>query len=229
MYRGGGQPPLTHSFEKKGDDEKMGEEPEKRMAEGYEIIHSIWIGDKEVVFGQDEPNDMPYFCAFYTSNALFSSYSECVIGDDYVEMMELFSERVKEQCVKVREEQAKVTVPRGRIVAEICEPDNWSMDLRGKVAVIKTEALRPEYRFAEYQLVYVTGGSGARSDSFGTTCFCKNLYSGGHESWKRYDLQGTVKPELLPEWARDKLAELQRSKEQKENPPLKKEEKQEVR
>ncbi|MCI8333736.1 MAG: hypothetical protein HFH25_04045 [Lachnospiraceae bacterium] len=207
----------------------MSEEPEKRMMENYEIIHSIWIGDKEVVFGQDESNDMPYFCAFYTNNALFESYSECVIGDDYVEMMELFSERVKEQCEKMREEQAKVTVPRGRIAAEICEPDNRSMDLRGKVAVIKAEALRPEYRFAEHQLVYVTGGSGAWGNSRGTTCFCENLYSGGHESWKRYDIQGTVKPELLPEWAKEKLRELQMRREGKENPDFQKEQREVVR
>ena len=31
-------------------------------------------------------------------------------GDDYVEMMELFADRIKTQCEKVREEWAKVTV-----------------------------------------------------------------------------------------------------------------------
>lgn len=94
---------------------------------------------------------------------------------------------------------------------------------------VRLDVLRPEYRSAENQLVLVMGGNGSRGNALGTTCFCKNLYSGESVNWKRYDLQGEVKPECMPLWAEDKLAELQRSKEQKETPPLKKEEKQEVR
>lgn len=207
----------------------MGDETEKRMLENYEIIHSIRIGDKEVVFGQDENNSMPYLCAFYASNQLFYSYSDCVVGDDYVEMMELFSERVKDQCMKVREEQAKVTVPREKITADMCRQDDRGTDIAGKVVAVRADALRPEYRSADYQLVLVEGGNGSRGNALGTTCFCKNLYSGEPVSWKRYDIQGEVKPEYLPLWAKDKLAELQTQKEQKENPSVKKGEKQEVR
>ncbi len=43
----------------------MEQETEKRMAENYEITQGIQIGDKEVVFGIDEENEMPYFCGFY--------------------------------------------------------------------------------------------------------------------------------------------------------------------
>lgn len=75
----------------------MNEEQEKRMAQNYEITQGIRIGDKEVVFGVDEKSEMPYFCAFYVSNDIFGSYSECMVSDDYVEMIELFAERVKNQ------------------------------------------------------------------------------------------------------------------------------------
>ena len=207
----------------------MSSKREKRMLESYEIIHGIQIGDKEVVFGQDEGNPMPYLCAFYTSNELFYSYSECMAGDDYVEMMELFSQRVKEQCIKVREEQAKVAVPRKKITADMCRKDDRSADIKGKVVAVKAEALRPEYRSIEHQLVFVTGGNGARGNALGTTCFCESLYSGEHVSWKRCDIQGEVKPEHLPKWAGEKLAEIQRQREQKENLVIKKVEKQEAR
>lgn len=207
----------------------MSNETEKRMLESYEIIHEILIGDKEVVFGQDENNSMPYLCAFYTSNELFYSYEDCVAGDDYVEMMELFSERVKNQCDKVREEQAKVTVPREKITADMCRQDNRGTDIAGKVVAVRADALRPEYRFADHQLVLVEGGNGSRGNALGTTCFCKNLYSGESVSWKRYDIQGEIKPECMPLWAKDKLAELKRSREQRGNSTLKREEKQEMR
>ena len=103
----------------------MQDKEEKRMVEGYEITQGIRIGDKEVVFGVNEKAKMPYFCSFYSSNTLLESYDDSMIGDDYVEMMEMFADRVKTQCVKVREEQAKVTVPREKITADMCNPMSY--------------------------------------------------------------------------------------------------------
>lgn len=180
---------------------------EKRMAQNYEIIHGIYIGDKEVVFGVEESNQMPYFCGFYTSNGIFESYDSCMVGDDYAEMMELFAERVKAQCVKLREEQSKITVPREKITDEMCFSIS-DIDLNGKIAAVKAEALRPEYRSAENQLVYVTGGNGARKNSIGTACFCTNIYNGKQVRWERYDLYGEVKPEYLPDWAKERITKL---------------------
>ena len=54
-----------------------------------------------MVFGVNEKAEMPYFCSFYSSNTLLESYDDSMIGDDYVEMMEMFADRVKTQCVKV--------------------------------------------------------------------------------------------------------------------------------
>ena len=105
----------------------MSDEKEKRMAENYKITHGIPIGDKEVVLGVDEKAEMPYLCAFYTSNELFGSYTDCMVGNDYVEIVEMFAERVKAQCVKIREEQAKVTVPREVITADMCLPE-WAKE-----------------------------------------------------------------------------------------------------
>ena len=48
----------------------MHEEEQKRMVETYEITQAIWIGDREILFGVDEKQELPYFCGFYRSNAL---------------------------------------------------------------------------------------------------------------------------------------------------------------
>lgn len=194
----------------------MGNETRKRMVESYEITNGIPIGDKEVVLGMDEKNEMPYLCAFYTSNDIFGSYTDCMVSDDYVEIVELFAERVKAQCVKVREERAKVTVPRELITADMCLPLKGSDSLEGKVAAVRADSIRPEYRSAEHQLILVTGGNGARGDARGNACFCTNLYSGERSRWERYDIQGKVKPECLPEWAKERLAEIQKQEYRKQ-------------
>ena len=189
----------------------MNEELEKRMVQNYEITQGIRIGDQEVVFGVDEKSKMPYFCAFYVSNDILGSYRECMISDDYVEMTELFAERVKAQCVKTREKQEKVTVPREVITADMCFKDNRSESIVGKIGAVKAEVLRPEYRSADYQLIYVSGGNGASGKSMGSACFHTNLYSGERGRWERYDILGwEVKPECLPEWAKEKFIEIQK-------------------
>lgn len=188
----------------------MADKLEKRKAGNYEITQGIWIGGQEVVFGVDETNDMPYFCAFYTSNDLIASYYDGMVGDDYVEMVELFIERVKEQCIKVREECEKVTVPREKMTKEMCLPFCGNTDLRGKVAVVKAEVLRPEYRSSEHQLVLVTGGNGAHGERRGRACFCTELYSGNRSRWNREDIQGEIREECLPQWAKERREEIRK-------------------
>ncbi|MFR1349576.1 MAG: hypothetical protein ACLSAQ_07660 [[Eubacterium] siraeum] len=84
---------------------------EKRTAENYEITQAVRIGGKEVVFGMDETNAEPYFCAFYTANELFYEYSDCMVGDNFAEMMKLFGERIQQQAGKVLAEQEQASVP----------------------------------------------------------------------------------------------------------------------
>lgn len=189
----------------------MDGQPEKRMAENYEITQSVRIGDREVAMGVDETNAMPYFCAFYSSNEIYGSYSDCMISDDYVEIVELFAERVRQQCEKVREEQEKVTVPREPVTEDMCLPLAPDTSLAGKVAAIRDISLRPEYRTAPYQLVYVTGGHGALGKARGSACFCRNLYSGKTGRWERQDMQGEVKPECLPDWAKERAEKIRKN------------------
>lgn len=127
--------------------------------------------------GVDMTNAMPYFCAYYTGNEIYGSYDGGMISDDYVEMVELFAERVSGQCQKLREEQEQITVPKEPITADMCQQVASDASMVGKVMAIWADALRPEYRLAPYQLVLVTGGNGARANAMGRACFCRNLYN----------------------------------------------------
>ena len=82
---------------------------EKRMAENYEITQAVRIGGKEVVFGIDENCAEPYFCAFYTANELFYEYSDCMVGDNFAEMMKLFGERIRQQEMCIRDRPFSMT------------------------------------------------------------------------------------------------------------------------
>lgn len=183
----------------------MSESQKKRMAGDYEIITEISVGRKEIVFGVNEALRMPYFCAYYTENEILGSYEDCVAGDDYVEMMELFSDRIREQCKEVTAEREAVTVPREKITPEMCFRNDYGKSLEGKIVAVKAEALKPEYRSCEHQLIYVINGNGAKANPRGNACYSISLYSGERGRWERYEIQGEVKPDCLPEWAKERL------------------------
>ena len=65
---------------------------EKRMAGDYEVIRALYIGDREIVLGENVQDDtgMRYMCAFCRQNALFAEYSEVMASDDFPEIVELF-------------------------------------------------------------------------------------------------------------------------------------------
>lgn len=152
---------------------------EKRTAENYEITQAVRIGGKEVVFGMDETNAEPYFCAFYTANELFYEYSDCMVGDNFAEMMKLFGERIQQQAGKVLAEQEQASVPLAPLTPGDCFPNSYSECIEGKIVAVKTSALAPEYRTANHQLVYVTGGNGAQANARGNACFVSTCIPAG--------------------------------------------------
>lgn len=190
---------------------------EKRMAGSYEILHAVHIGDREVVFGEDKnaAPDSRYMCGYCSANELLEQYEDCMAGDDYLEIMRLFTERLDGQMDKVQAEKNAVTVPMEPITAEQCFPNDLSESINGKVVAIKADALRAEYRTADRQLVLVTGGFGANAKSRGNAVFCTNLYHGKHSRWERRDIQGEVKPEHMPDWAKTRLAAIQKKQPEK--------------
>ena len=71
--------------------------------------------------------------------------------------------------------------------------------------------MRYEYRRADCQLILVTNGSGARGYSRGTSVYGVNVFTGRRDGrWARLDILGEVRPECLPQWAKDRLPVIQR-------------------
>lgn len=192
---------------------------EKRMANDYEILHSIHIGKQELVLGYSPENKdgMKYMTAYCQQNELYTLYSDALVSENYPEIMEIFGNRIAEQAAKVKEEMAQETeevfdnrpfdsvrcgvIPGCKV---ICSND----DLKGKIVIINPESLRFEYRATTHQLMYCTGGFGSYPNSRGSACFCTNLYTGQHTRFERRDILATMEEAALPQWAKDGLKKI---------------------
>ena len=186
------------------------ENEEKRMISSYEVTQSIHIGKKEVVFGIDEKEEYPYLVCYCTyDNPLSAEWVTDAVGsDDYLEAMQMFTDRVQEQIGLVRAEQEQFKFDMTPFTISDCIPDDRDKNIVGKVVVINAEVNRYEYRHSAYQLVLVDGGHGARGGR-GQAVFGTSLADGKHARWERCDVLGEIKPEKMPVWAKEALAKIQ--------------------
>ena len=107
---------------------------EMRKLGDYEIIQSIYIGDKEVVFGADEKDPYPFMvCCCDYHNPLSAAWpTEGVASDDYLEAMQIFVDRVQSQIDRTKEELAKFPFDKTVFTKEHCIPDDGMRNIVGK-------------------------------------------------------------------------------------------------
>ena len=180
---------------------------DRRMAGDYEVIHAFHIGDKEIVIGEniEADEDERYMCAFCEKNEIMERYSDVIASDDFCEVAKLYADRLSEQAEKTRQAnftpkfQGIDTTPLTEADCTLITADDY---VKGKLIVIKQDALRQEYRMSTHQLKICTGGFGSHARSRGSACFCVDLYSGQHSRFEREDVLGTVTEEQLPQWAK---------------------------
>lgn len=92
---------------------------------------------------------------------------------------------------------------------EDCIETGYAMSIEGKVIVISLAALPEQYHNRENQLYYCDGGNGSRPNPMGRSIFAASLYDGVKMRWNRSDVVGVLKPELLPDWTKDMLEQIQ--------------------
>ena len=181
----------------------------KKMIDSYSIEQSIFIGDKEVLYGVDKTKEyllMVCYCTY--DNPLSASWAiEAIGSDDYLEAMQVFVDRVQKQIELTKEAHAKFGFDMTPFTVEQCIPDNKRKSIVGKVVVINAEPKRYEYQHSAYQLVFADGGNGATGGR-GQTVFGTSLSDEHRARWERYDVLGEIKPEYMPDWAKESLAKL---------------------
>ena len=199
------------------------ENEEKRMLGDYEVKQSIHIGKKEVVFGVNEADKFPFMVCYCTyDNPLSAAWPTEGIGtDDYLEAMQIFVDRVQSQIDRTKEELFKFPFDKTVLTEEHCIPDDGMRNIVGKVVVINSEPKRYEYQHPAYQLILADGGHGATGGR-GQAVFGTCLADGKRARWERYDVLGVIKPEKMPDWAKEAVAEIK--KQEKAKKPHSKEE-----
>ncbi len=178
---------------------------EKRMIGEYEILAAVNIGEIEVVLASDEKNTegAKYMCGIMERSGLFELCKDCLVSDDYIEIADLFGSRVHSKADEFQKEMQRIGVSNKVITENDCIPDHYSKNIRGKIIVIKPDVLKPEFRRADRQLYFVLGGFGASGNSRGNTVICQNIHTGKDYAYERSDVMGEIKPECLPEWAKE--------------------------
>lgn len=191
---------------------------EKRMIGTYAIEQSIFIGDKEVVFGVDQTQELPFMvCYCDYNNPLSAAWPTEAIGtEDYLEAMQTFTERVQSQIEQTRAEQEKFPFDMTPFTIDDCIPDKKDKSIIGKVVVVNAEPKRYEYQHSAYQLVLADGGNGAIGGR-GQAVFGTSLADGHKARWERFDVLGEIKPECMPAWAKEALMKIQQQERTKKS------------
>ena len=89
-------------------------------------------------------------------------------------------------------------------------------DFEGKVVVISHKHLREKYWSPENQLWLATAGFGCYANKTGQAVSAICLIDDDRNEWRRQHVVGVLKEEFLPDWAKEKLQELQVNKQSEE-------------
>ncbi len=92
--------------------------------------------------------------------------------------------------------------------AHCIPPDN--IDFENKVMVLKPEVLKDKYKTPDFQLFYAQSGFGCSPTARGKQVYGRFLADGEHTHFERSRFIGQLKPELVPDWAKEKAKEFQK-------------------
>ena len=130
--------------------------------------------------------------------------------------MQEFLKRVQEQQQEAVAFRAKRNVPIEILGEEHCRQRGEEESLEGKLVIIAPSSLAAEYRTADCQLGFAVGGFGCTAGARGRAVYFQELYSGERCRWDATDILGIADLNKLPDWARDKLKEHERTQPKKE-------------
>lgn len=191
---------------------------EKRMLGDYEVIHSLHIGDREIVVGDypGAPKDERFLCVTCQHMDVFIKPEDAIVSDDYTEIIQEYGKRLAAQAEKTRPVVMRPVLDgldTRILTAEDCQVIDNSDDIQNKIVIINPSFLRREYQQQTSQIMLCTGGFGSHPNSRGNACFCIDLYTGEKCRQERQCILGTLERNQLPQWAENTLHQYELNKE----------------
>ena len=183
------------------------------MAGDYEILQSIRLGGSMMLLGYNpRDKETPYMTCYQQYNLLGEKiFPQAVAGDNYVEILQIFLNRLQEQQKAVAEFREKRGVPIEVLGAEHCRERGEKESLEGKLVILRPTSLAAEYRTADCQLGYAVGGFGCSAGARGRAVYFQELFSGERCRWDASDVLGIADLTKLPDWAQEKVKEHDRT------------------
>ena len=187
------------------------------MADTYEIESAFYINGKEIVFGADEKAGLKYMVGYCTLNPVFGfeQYHNCIGTNSYAEAMQEYSDRIRKEAELSLAEQEK----RGIYITfteDECILGSRYGNYEGQLIVIRADVLQRDKNTADYQLCRATGGNGCNPDSHGQSVYAVNIYDGREMRYDRTDVLGIIKPEHIPDWAKERIQQMEQKKQRHE-------------
>ena len=90
-----------------------------------------------------------------------------------------------------------------------CNPAR-ELNFENKVMVLKPDTLKDEYKTPDYQLFYAQSGFGCSPTARGRQVYGRFLADGEYTHFERSRFLGQLKPELVPDWAKEKVREFEK-------------------
>ncbi len=112
----------------------------------------------------------------------------------------------------VRKMYAQLNLFSGEHTVRSDEPQDYT----GKLLVIRADVLKEECRTPENQLFLASGGFGCSPDSSGRKVLGQFLNDGEKTHFYREDFVGIIDEQHIPQWASEKMEQIQAQQEQQE-------------
>ncbi len=180
---------------------------ETRKISDYTVLHAFPIGKTEIVIA-DNPtaeDGKRFLVTNVVFDGLFERYEKSIVSDDYLEIVETYTERIKTQAIELSNEKRKIDFDLTPLTIRDCKHMSYDKEIKDMVVVITPNVFRPEHQDIRKQLYLCTGGFGSYAKSRGSACFCINLYNGKETRFERQDVLGVIEKDDLPEWAKKGL------------------------
>lgn len=115
---------------------------------------------------------------------------------------------------QVQEMYAKLGLFSGKHIVQSDEPQ----DYKGKLLIIRADVLKEECRTPNNQLFLANSGFGCSPTSSGRKVYGQFLSDGEKTQFYRSDFVGVISDEHIPDWAKEKMEQIQTQQEQETAP-----------
>lgn len=177
---------------------------EKEYAGDCRIEQSFTFGRHHFVIGIDENAAEKYLLAERQATAFGYEYTEAVVSNDYLEIVNEFALRIQDEVEVLRDihsERGSDGIPFG---PEACREDSSKQNYENQILILNPAYLSPEYRTKEDQLVLAISGFGCAPGRRSHKIYCQSLCDGEKFYIRGYDVLGVLDRQNVPEWAANK-------------------------